>query len=463
MNQWLVSFDTDRIKEYVFATDKLKEIRGASELLNELNDEGKMETLITSFGPGCESIFFGGGSGAVKAPSREAAEALIAGVEKLYRQKTVTASISGASVPWNSETDHFGKRMEAAGFQLRRVKDEKARRLQNAIEPFTQPCQACERYPAARVVESAPLCRSCALKRERGSSIPREFEDFESLGGKARPSGYIGFIYADGNNMGELLTQLADAQAYKTLADGLRNLVAGAVGAIKNKEVLLAGGDDLIMVTTGNNALPAAVHIARYFEEVSQSLLKQVGATKEKCTLSVAVVLAHATFPITAFRNLAEQLLKNAKRKCAEEGYTTSVIDFMVVTSAGSSSVSTQREDVLSEKSFVFQFIKRKIRLTQRPYTLDDMDALIQHAQSFKNIPQSQLQFLYEGLFHSQAEASYRWGRVAGRKKEFYQPMSRFYERFGDQVGGRPPWKHGEDDIVYTSALGDLIELYRFV
>ena len=35
---FLVSFDTDRIKEYVFATDKLREIRGASYLLTQLNE-----------------------------------------------------------------------------------------------------------------------------------------------------------------------------------------------------------------------------------------------------------------------------------------------------------------------------------------------------------------------------------------------------------------------------------------
>ena len=38
MNEkYIVAFDTDQIKKYVFATDALKEIRGASALLDELN------------------------------------------------------------------------------------------------------------------------------------------------------------------------------------------------------------------------------------------------------------------------------------------------------------------------------------------------------------------------------------------------------------------------------------------
>jgi len=35
MRRSLVSYDTDRIKEYVFATGDLKEIRGASGILDE--------------------------------------------------------------------------------------------------------------------------------------------------------------------------------------------------------------------------------------------------------------------------------------------------------------------------------------------------------------------------------------------------------------------------------------------
>ena len=58
----LVSFDTDRIKEYIFATGRLREIRGASAILDELNrldmveksSEFRAEKIyaISSFGIG---------------------------------------------------------------------------------------------------------------------------------------------------------------------------------------------------------------------------------------------------------------------------------------------------------------------------------------------------------------------------------------------------------------------------
>jgi CRISPR/Cas system-associated protein Cas10 (large subunit of type III CRISPR-Cas system) len=470
----LVSFDTDRIKEYVFATEKLREIRGASRLLDQLNESDRMEKFIRSINPDHKAIFFGGGSGAVLAPSKEAAEKLIAAVEELYHRETVTASISGAAVPLNpgTETSGFGKRIEAAAFQLRRVKDKKARRIQASMEAFTQPCQVCERYPAIQVVTNEPLCDSCAIKRKVDEDHrrvePRAIQDLEELGALAHPSGYIGFIYADGNNMGDLLMRLPDTQSYKKMAEGLRQLVTALPKqSTGSYEVLLAGGDDLMMVTTGETAIQTALGIARHFEQEIQKLLSSIELSGEKQrTLSVAVVLAHANFPITAFRSLAEQLLKRAKRRCAEEGYTTSAIDFMVVTSAGSSDLATHRDEVLTQKSFAFPHGNRQIRLTQRPYTLDEVNKLIDHICAFKenDFPQSQLQFLYEGIFQSQAEAIYRWGKVVGRaKKKHREALENFYQDFGDNAGELPPWKRGEENVQYTTALGDLVEIYQFV
>jgi len=53
MKRTLISFDTDRIKEYVFATGDLKEIRGASGILDELNRK-ETERVIKSIDPTAE-------------------------------------------------------------------------------------------------------------------------------------------------------------------------------------------------------------------------------------------------------------------------------------------------------------------------------------------------------------------------------------------------------------------------
>jgi CRISPR/Cas system-associated protein Cas10 (large subunit of type III CRISPR-Cas system) len=493
-DEYIVAFDTDQIKDYVFTTDKLREVRGASYLLDKLNRElswRKIRKLSS------ERIFFAGGSGAVLTPSPEHADAVICEVEKLYRRVTCTASITGVSVPLApaTRTNGFGNRMQLAALQLREKKDRKASRILATIEPYTQTCSACERYPATLVspVDQSPICNSCHAKRSAArkqkkrqmeeSAEAQLAEELKDLGELSRPPGYIGFIYADGNNMGSYLDQLLSVEDYRTYSSKLNELIESSVNSSLQKhsahkgilpyEKLLVGGDDLMIMTTGDIALPVALDIAETFQRDSPNLLQAINRPHDPPhTMGVAVVLAHANFPIAAFLHLAKQLLEKAKRRCAEEEYKTSAIDFMVVTAAGSSDVKTLREEVLSQESFAYPHIDRLVRMTQRPYTLLEAKSLLSHLQKFKreNFPRSQLQFLYEGLFHSYYEAFYRWCKVAGRaRKEHWDLMIDFHREFNGP-NGIPPWRSGiirwgkhAGKQGYTSALGDLIEIYQFV
>ncbi len=485
--QYLVSFDTDRIKDYVFATDRLREIRGASYLLTELN-ESLTEIEIRKISPNYRRVFFAGGSAAVLVPSEDEAKQVVRAIEDLYWRKTYTGSITGTYIPLAPATDTsgFGKRIEMAALKLRQAKDEKARRTLMAIEPYTQPCAACERFPAVRVspVDQQPICESCHAKREafneyRQKDDPSAPEDLNALGEVARPLGYVGFIYADGNRMGQWLNNMQSVEAYKAFATGVDGLISEAVNNAFDQhshrnnvapyERLLVGGDDLMLVTAGDIALSVALDIAEKFERGSPTVLKSAELRDTKpLTLGVGVVLAHASFPIAAFQRLAAQLMKKAKQRCTEVTYQESAIDFMVVTAAGSSDLSVLREEVLTEQAFVFPHGDRRVRLTQRPYTVPKARQLLEMIQRFRheNFPRSQLQFLYEGLFHSQVEAVYRWGKVAGRARpEHRQLMEDFNKEFGDGASGLPPWRRDNNPpgIDHTTALGDLIEIYQFV
>lgn len=499
-NCYLVSFDTDRIKEYVFATDKLREVRGASLLLTELNKSSTMKNTILSICPDYEEVFFAGGSGAVLVPSQEKTKEIIVAVEELYRNETFTASITGACIPLfpATRTKDFGHRMEVAGLKLREAKDEKARRTLATIEPYTQPCAACERYPAVGVspIDQTAICEACNAKRRKfheyresqGSKAP---EDLTILGKVAHPPGYIGFIYADGNSMGEKRKQLRTVKQYQDFANDLNKLITDTVdnalekhplrrykkgedGEVCPHEKLLVGGDDLILVTAGDIALSVAMDIAENFERGSHAVLKKADLHHDgPLTLGVGLVFAHAGFPIAAFRQLAEQLCKRAKRRCSQVKYETSAIDFMVVNAAGSSDLKTIRDEILTQEIFAYPHGDRHVRLTQRPYTLPEAKELLKHLQNFKrdSFPRSQLQFLYEGLFHSYYEAFFRWCKVAGRAtKERRELMRDFHQKFGNGLNGVPPWRtniiqfgKNAGEREYTSALGDLIEIYQFV
>jgi hypothetical protein len=500
MDQSLVTFDTDRIKDYVFATSRLTEIRGASGLLEELN-RNQTERVILTGSPGADIIYHHGGSSLALVPTSNA-RPLIAAVEAVYRQQTQTATVSGFDQPYHPDRP-FGEQVREAFLKLRRVKDERSLEAHVLVSPWLRICDACGQYPASHAHGEQLVCTACKTKREQGTEkrtifwqeflkaaqqvgdnhwrdaqLPRDLDD---IGAVSRPPGYIGFLYADANNMGRVLRKLQRPEQFKAFAEAVdwltRDVVHQALRRYTSPrpingrdvtpfEILLMGGDDLMLMTGADLAVEVATDIVRSFERRAPE------KTGHKLTLSLGLVLAHARFPIRAMYELASDLLRSAKGKGG------SALDFAIVTAAGSRNLEWLREEVLTDKSFQVRPRKGcRYRLTQRPYSLADFEKLCRHARQLHAIrfPQSQLQGLYEGLFISGIEASIRAITVVGRaNKEHEIRLRSFFSDFGSLPIPVPPWRtealnkcFKQDDECqkqcFSTALGDLVELYRFV
>lgn len=493
----LVSFDTDRVKDYVFATSKLVEVRGASALLEELNRHKMDQTVakvlgVTDIRP--SRIYAAGGSAMYQAPQDQADE-VIQAVEGLYRETTVTASITGA---WASLD---GRSFEAArnkvARKLREKKDARGRSPLVPLMPYLQFCDSCGLYPAAEPVQQPEgttrhLCRSCAIKQERGrkgrvSLFWDEFkhtvrdagqhetwksveppDNFTQIGEKSHPSGYIGLIYSDGNQMGKFLEKLQTPDDYSRHAGQIDAAIRQATyQALLEQlapetpasfEILLLGGDDLLLVTAADKALDVAIQVAQKFERFAPRPL----------TLSSGVVIAHDSFPIAQMRDLAEALLKQAKRRSFEEN-NASTVDFMVVTASSASDLDRVRDEVLTNRMFVGQPSDAPVthKLTERPYTIEELENLIRHARQLAEVgfPRSRLQAMYEALFVSERAAmtAATLGVARTSQKKHHQAIVDFFTDFGVQIQAPqfPPWRRERD--LSATALGDLVEIYPFV
>ncbi len=466
-DEWLVGFDTDRIKEYLFATNKLKEIRGASALLVELNHGqpgrmGRTEAVARRVCPDAETVYADGGGALFIVPSEDIANAVIAAVEKLYREESVIATITGACLPLAPATrdQGFGKRVHDLGFLLGRNKARKATLSTQPVAPYVHQCDACGRHPAAHRLtdmgQDQLLCRACTVKRNNApSSDPTEPSDFEDLGELSHPAGYLGFIYADGNLMGHRLQQLGSRDAYLRFSHGLMNCMKSALREATRRHApsegkkpyveLLLGGDDLLLVTAADLALPIAHDLARNFEESSVGLLDEVGIPNDRLTLSVGVVLAHVDYPIAELLRLADKRLKTAKQRSFREGYRTGAVDFEIVTSA------VARED------------QRRPYRDKRPYTLADLDKLLGYARDLHDFPTSQLQAMYESLHRPERHAAsltclLALVRTRGRDRQL--ALRKFFVWSGSMT---PPWSPPWCSEDRHTALGDLVEILPFV
>ncbi|MGH7450636.1 MAG: Cas10/Cmr2 second palm domain-containing protein, partial [bacterium] len=455
-DRWLVSFDTDRIKNYIFATNSLKEIRGASALLVEQDGKREKPSEFSNL------IYAGGGGGASFVDSQADAEKLVRQIERDFREATKTATITAVALPpsVNEASSWFGRRMSDAGKELQRQKSRKGELGLLPVAPYMRLCDSCGYQPAERRLDGKIdpagdlLCESCARKRERGKQMRweefeqgfvQDFRNFVEQPGKSKKwanaalpcdlnalgdldeSGYVGFVIMDGNRMGKLLDLMAKPENYTEFSKNLADLLKNSVFKILEEgtkpvrktlpfEIVLIGGDDVMLFTTASFAVPFALKVLQRFEHESQRLLEKAGLLQQdliarlrekfeadnmpidenepfyqhrKLTMAAGVVICHPNFPIPALVEIGETLLKNAKKKCAEirmaggktVAYDQGTIDFQVVTG------SAMELDMA-----------RATVPHCRPYRLNEMAKLWEFARSLRElkIPRSQLQMVYD-------------------------------------------------------------------
>ncbi|MDH7475147.1 MAG: hypothetical protein QHJ74_14280 [Anaerolineae bacterium] len=486
--QWLVCFDTDHIKQYLFATNRLKEIRGGSALLSSLDQQRKKE-LESRYGEQ-NIVYSAGGGAAVLVSTEQEARDLIAETERDFHAATITVSITGAYVRADALSGTFGAEMTRASRELRRAKTAKAELSILPIEPYLRLCSSCGQHPAVQQADDGSgdwLCQACYKKRKLGGAkgFFAEFvewadptiwtgdtlpKDLDHIGLVSSPPGYVGFIALDGNHIGDLLSEMKTVEGYHEFSTGLWSLTKEQTFTALKKhgrprngiapfEIILIGGDDVLLITAADTAIEVALAIAAGFEQHSPDQVLKPGGLegeREKLTMAGGVVLAHADFPIPAMHALAEDLQKSAKRLCAEQGYQTGAIDFQVV-SGSDTDLDTLREAIPHH----------------RPYTLAQLRKLLKHVRQLKaaDLPMSQLQAMYQALFEGEVNAQLASIATLGylgrsTDKTRYDRLKAFFAEFGVKFDGQlPPWDDelGKRRGQRTSALTDLVELYPFV
>lgn len=416
-----------------------------------------------------------------------------------------------------SKRKGFGELVADLAARLHHAKRAKKRAPLYPTLPIHQRCQSCGKRPVHywrnpekdELVCEDPitgelLCNVCWMKRKKGREEKRSFAsdfaewvkrrqenpleitnsqsrippDLDSLS-KADPKGHIAFLYADGNNMGDLLQQARTPAEYRHVSEALKKAVKEALfealtEAIEENEltsaskplpfeIIAIGGDDVTVIVPARYGWKLTCHLLRRFEghpEI-QRLREEFSERWGRdipLTLSAGLVLADVKYPMRFLQSLSEGLLKEAKllaRKTEESTLCHLWLRTPIVS-----------EDAKAILSALYHRTKRREKelwLTARPFTLEQAEKLTKLASDLQALPASQrntlVQALEQGVYASLNLALYQAQRTQDEKK---RAALEVFKELGELIGERDDrflfWRHKRED-GWRTALLDALEL----
>jgi len=531
MIRFLVATDTPGIKQFVFGTDALAEVRGASALLDRLNRFEMEDRLKRAPEVGITKVFANGGTGQfiVQAPDRAHVQRALDQLAAYYHEQTGGEMRPLAGVAeWAGEDETgYCDAVRAAFDDLHLQRSLASGRPTVPTLPLVVECQSTSHLPAAPGVypwgdERLLLSQASRLKREESRQARRgilwsgwmesldpngrfldrandlRYPDAEGIGehSSERRKGYVGLIYADGNAMGRLVQELDSREVctafselvdksvrdacYEALSKVCAPEIAEARAALDRGEnprrlpadILLLGGDDLLVLLPADRALSFSLQVTAAFERLTRAGQAQLpeaarqffadrGLTDRGLTISCGVALGPARYPFYLLLDLAEELLRSAKRGGSADGTKTdywapAYVDFHLLAGSASQELSAIREEDYHSQS--------DCPRTLRPYRCDRLDLLHQAAERLQQarLPRSKLQDLFEAALEPrQRQAQRRAEELFGRLREDKD----HHERRGlwdalSLLGRLAPYPWTPYNGKIATALADLVEAH---
>lgn len=518
----LLSFDVDKIQDYVFASVKLLEINGASEVVKDLT---RKTPSIGGSLPSCSVyqilkekglnennvLFAGGGTGLLLLPvalAPQMAEEITDRFSKatsgagsctvawisLYPHelkagpdplpvKWEEEKLSGIKDPGRDEKNNFGSVWRLLSSKLRQAKEEKINTTLVTLPGYISRCLSCGVRPSRRIdksyEEEEKLCLSCYEHRNRGRKEKEKKDQLEMAGkiedicgqgeGKRR---YVGIIYLDANRMGQMLFQMEEpgelamfSRRVMDIMEGIREEIIKKEGLKGRYQAPVIGGDDIMLIVPAEKSITL---ILKMVEELSRSFKEEAGKVEpfsknlaqhfKAISMSVGLLIVPEHFNIRFSVNYAENLLKKAKEGFRDKG--EECIDYMALT--GSSPLSNDLEKV-RESFYTRKGESWEALLTERPLTVTHLKELYGDICNLKEkVSRNQLRFI-QNLIEKEPPSVARFN-IQYQWVRVNEWWNGFFKKDKDML---LKWQEKiireEDKGYFVSGINDILELYDFV
>lgn len=324
-----------------------------------------------------------------------------------------------------------------------------------------------------------------------------EARSLREIASASKPSGFVAYIYADGNNMGGYIRQkIKTPQDYQLFSNDVFDATEKSVYAalanylhpyeytpdakssrsdkkpvwIHPFEIITIGGDDVLLVVPANKALEIAKMIGDQFEEklldTNRYSLKEIQPNllahryntgknpASKCLLSMStgVLITAQDTPIYYADKLVSQLLKSAKKYAKDlkkdHKYYSGTVDFLVMKAV--TMISSNIKDFREQGLIKNKDGQTKLKLYASPYTLYELGGLLETVKAFKQaeFPRSQLYQIRSLLERGKRTAilNYRYFRIRLANEQAKQELKTQFEsawcqpKDSSNNGNLAPW-----------------------
>ena len=531
---YIVIFDTPSVKQFVFGTDSLREVRGASALLDRLNRNELGQVLERHLGAQqVWKVYANGGSGQfrVQGHSADSIEAACMEVMQFVRVQTGGEVKMAYGYARLGSEGAYQQAVAEAHFRLRCHREFDACRRSTPLLPMMMECQSASHLPAAHLEQfpEGPAILSRASHRKRKEVVQHGLwegwmqhlseteerwpdrnqwsqlrcENLSDIGGLSTSRNRIGVVYADGNAMGRIVQQLDSPEVCKhfsetvdtsirdachaaltevskpDIADIQDRLASSTVHSFLRADILLLGGDDLLVALPAERALEFAMRVTQHFERLTAQTMAAAcdedvrnfyrkHANGKGFTISCGVAIVSSSFPFYLSLDLAEDLLKNAKAGHSPQQSPVARIDFHVVAGSNSYALKQVRSEDYGVASGKSQDTAEAAR-TLRPLTRSQLEALRDGVDELRrcHFPRSKLHDLHEAALDPRKwQAEWRIREIFARSRHGGLPRtSHRYALWHALDRLRPagheycfPWFTGEGRQIL--GVADLVEAY---
>lgn len=365
LNIDIVSGSVYKIKKYFLENSRIKDIRGGSALIKHVNEDVTFRYLREKYTEEC-AIYCGGGNALIIAPGGTGAD-ICRELEEEYTQITLTAQNAFECVRTNLNkfirdykeimrdlNQKLDERKKLKIFDINPDNDKKQIETGSEVIKFDAEkieengvvCYLCgvrdAKYKVS-IPENAAVCPSCLRKRKMGENKAVFYDEYRKYTGASvkrkinsldeleDDNGRIAVIYADGNNMGNVVKSIETPFQHmyfsRTLDRTTKKCVYKSINEVMGSEAMFEaialGGDDIFIVVPGDKSLVIANKIIEKFDSEFEY----------KMTMSAGICIARSSTPIRTMFEVAQHMLKSAKKYSRKNNNSKGTVDVQVIRS----------------------------------------------------------------------------------------------------------------------------------